>query len=234
MGVPHCGQHGDYDGNYAETWSQGAMLNTPYWKEDISTIWFSADWHFGHEGILMHQLMRDEVFRSVGEMDAAIIDGINAVVLPQDTLYFLGDFGWQASKYGHYRQKLNVRGLHMIRGNHDRPSLGRHCSTYNDVLHRKFRWPGLDHRVKVHMSHYPVLSWDGMHHGGIHLYGHCHGTIEDNFDSIYPGRRSMDVGIDNIHKITGAWRPISLGEVLDRFGGDVTNDRLPGPFEEIV
>lgn len=27
---PHCGRHSDYDGNPAETWSQGAMLNLPY------------------------------------------------------------------------------------------------------------------------------------------------------------------------------------------------------------
>jgi hypothetical protein len=57
--------------------------------------------------------------------------------------------------------------------------------------------------------------------------------IEDNFDSIYPGRRSMDVGIDNIHKLTGEWRPISLAEVIERLGGDTTADRMPGPFEEL-
>jgi calcineurin-like phosphoesterase family protein len=195
--------------------------------------WFSADWHLGHEGILTHRLTRDGDFASVDEMDAAIIDGINAVVKPKDTLYFLGDFGWQASKYGHFRSRLNVRGLHCIRGNHDRASLTHHCSTFAGMMHRKFRWPGLDHRVKIHMSHYPILSWDAMHHGGIHLYGHAHGIYEDNLDKIHPGRRSMDVGIDNIHRLTGKWRPISLGEVIDLLGGDTTADRMPGPFEEL-
>jgi hypothetical protein len=118
-----------------------------------------------------------------------------------------------------------VRSLHVTRGNHDRPSLEPHCSTVTDMLFRKFRWPGLDHRVKVHMTHYPLLSWDAMHRGGIHLYGHCHGVIEDNLDKIHPGRRSMDVGIDNVHKLTGAWRPISLAEVIGRVGGHTTNDR---------
>lgn len=199
----------------------------------MPTIWFSADWHLGHQGILTHHLTRDADFASVDAMDDALLDGINAVVKPKDTLYFLGDFGWQASKYGSYRARLNVREFHCIRGNHDRPRLGTLCSTYNDMLHRKFHWPGLDHRVKVHMTHYPILSWDGMHHGGIHLYGHCHGMIERNFDRIYPGRRAMDVGIDNIHKLTGEWRPISLAEVIDRLGGDITDARLPGPFEEL-
>lgn len=197
-------------------------------------IWFFADPHFGHEGILTHQLTRDANFDTVAEMDDAIIDGINSAVKSEDTLYCIGDYGWQASRYGHYRQRLNVRQLHIVRGNHDRPSLARHCSTYNDMLYRKFTWPGLDHRVKVHMTHYPLLSWDGMHRGAIHLYGHGHGIYEDNLDKIYPGRRAMDVGIDNIHKITGEWRPISLGEVIDRLGGDVTADRIPGPFEETI
>jgi calcineurin-like phosphoesterase family protein len=196
-------------------------------------IWFSADWHFGHEGILTHQLKRDEAFDSVEEMDNTLIDGINAVVDADDILYFMGDFGWRANRYGHYRHRLNVRQLHIVRGNHDKASLARYCSTFNDMLHRKFSVPGLEHRVKVHMAHYPILSWDALHHGGIHLYGHCHGMIEGNFDRIYPGRRAMDVGIDNIHKLTGEWRPISLGEVIDRLGGDHTDERIPGPFEVV-
>ena len=227
-----CHQGGPYTGS-VDTWSEGVMFNAPYWKEDAATIWFSADFHFGHNGILTSQLTRGADFASVDEMDAAIIDGINAVVKPRHTLYCIGDFGWQASRYGHYRQRLKVRELHIVRGNHDRPSLAQHCSTYSDMLYRKFKWPGLDHRVKVHMTHYPVLSWDGLHHGGIHLYGHGHGIYEDNLDKIHPGRRSMDVGIDNIHKLTGEWRPISLGEVIDRLGGDVTSERLPGPFENV-
>jgi len=192
-------------------------------------IWFSADWHFGHAGILAHQLKRDADFSSVGAMDDAFIDGINSVVKPVDILYFLGDFGWKVSRYGHYRSRLNVRQLHIVRGNHDRPSLSRHCSTFNDMLYRKFTVLGLDHHVKIHMCHYPILSWDAMHHGGIHLYGHCHGMNEKNMNKIHPYRRSMDVGIDNIYSLTGEWRPISFGEVFECFGGP-TDERLPGPF----
>jgi len=195
-------------------------------------IWFSADWHFGHEGILTHQLKRDEAFGSVEAMDTALIDGINAVVGPDDTLYFLGDFGWRATKYGHYRARLNVRQLHIVRGNHDRASLASFCSTFNDMLYRKFRIAGREHRVKIHLCHYPLLSWDGLHHGGIHLYGHSHGGYENELNAMFPGRRAMDVGIDYIHRLTGEWRPISMDEVLDRFGGDTTSERLPGPFEE--
>lgn len=196
-------------------------------------IYFSADWHLGHKGILMHQLTRDADFASVEAMDDTLIDGVNAVVKPDDILYFLGDFGWRAHRYGHYRARLNVRQLHIVRGNHDKPSLAKHCSTFTDMKCIKVQVEGLVRRVKIHMCHYPILSWDAMLRGGIHLYGHCHGMIEDKFDSIFPSRRSMDVGIDNIHRLLGEWRPISFDEVLRAFGGDTTDARLPGPFEEL-
>jgi calcineurin-like phosphoesterase family protein len=82
------------------------------------------------------------------------------------------------------------------------------------------------------MLHYPMLSWDALHHGGIHLYGHSHGRYEGELDKIFPGRRSMDVGVDNIFRLFGMWRPISLGEVINLLKVEEQEDRLPGPFEE--
>jgi len=194
-------------------------------------IWFSADWHLGHPGILIHQPFRLDAFRCLEEMDAQLIAQINSAVRPNDELYFLGDFAWQASRYGHYRQRLNVRKLHIVRGNHDSSSLRKHCSTFNEVLYRKFSCDGFEHPIKVHMFHYPILSWPGLHRGSLHLYGHSHGRYEEKLDQIFPGHKSMDVGIDNIFRLTGMWRPISLDEVTQRLGAHQVEDRLPGPFE---
>jgi len=195
-------------------------------------IWFTADSHFGHPGILIYQPERMNAFGCVENMDAEIIAQFNSVLRPNDELFHLGDFAWQASRAGHYRQRLNVRKLHIVRGNHDSSSLSKHCSTFSDMLCRKFKCEGFKHPVKVHMLHYPMLSWDGLHHGGIHLYGHSHGRYEDELDKIFPGRRSMDVGIDNIFRRFGMWRPISLDEVIELLGPGYENDRVPGPFEE--
>jgi hypothetical protein len=102
------------------------------------------------------------------------------------------------------------------------------------MLFRKFRlYTQETHPTKIHMTHYPILSWDSLHHGGLHLYGHTHGIYEEKLDWIFPGRRAMDVGIDNIHKLTGQWRPISLLEVTKRLGTGVSEERVPGPFEEM-
>jgi len=195
-------------------------------------IWFSADWHFGHLGILVHQSPRLNAFGCLEEMDAQLIAQINSVVRSDDELFFLGDFAWRASRYGHYRQRLKVRKLHVVRGNHDSSSLRKHCSTFNDVLHKKFPCDGFEHSIKIHMCHYPMLSWAGLHRGSLHLYGHSHGGYEEKLDQIFPGRKSMDVGVDNIFRLTGAWRPISLAEVIQRLGGGQSEDQLPGPFED--
>jgi calcineurin-like phosphoesterase family protein len=198
-------------------------------------IWFSADWHFGHGSILTHQPLRLAAFGDTEEMDAQLIDNINALVKPNDELFFLGDYCWKASKAGHYRERLNVRKLHVCQGNHDPNSLRNHVSTFQEMHCRRF--DSGDVAYKIHMCHYPLLSWRALHHGGLHLYGHSHGRYETELEAMHPGRRAMDVGIDNIHRLTGEWRPIRLSEVIDRLVGDAPATysrgcRLEGPFEK--
>lgn len=172
-------------------------------------IWFTADWHLGHQGILLHQPERK--FECTKEMDNHFIDTCNRIVKPKDTLYYLGDFCWQASKAAHYRCRLKVKWLHACRGNHDKASLGKQVTTFEHMIFAKIR---IDTEIKkFHLCHYPMLSWDSKSHGGYHLYGHCHGTLD------YHGNgRAMDVGIDNIYKLLGEWRPIGLYEILTMLG----------------
>ncbi len=173
-------------------------------------IWFSSDWHFGHTNILLHQPDRLTAFGGIKEMDDKLIEQINSVVFPEDELFFLGDFAWKASKYGHYRQRLNVRKLYACQGNHDSNSLRAHVTGMWDMICRKFAGH------KIHLCHYPLLSWRALHHGSIHLYGHSHGMYERCLDEMFPGRRAMDVGIDAEFQRTGNWLPVSLDEVIER------------------
>ena len=59
------------------------------------------------------------------------------------------------------------------------------------------------------LSHYAHRVWNQSHHGVIHLYGHSHNSIDNNYG------KSMDVGVDAIFALTGKYRPISITEVLD-------------------
>lgn len=184
-------------------------------------IYFTADTHFGHTNILMHQPERLNAFESVEEMDARLIDQINAHVQPDDELWHLGDFAWKASRIGHYRQRLNVRKLYVCQGNHDANSLRNHVSGMWDMACRKFTVGGKI--IKFHMCHYPLLSWRALHHGSVHLYGHSHGIYEKCMDEMFPGRRAMDVGMDAMYCLTEEWRPISLDEVIYRLVRDEEN-----------
>jgi calcineurin-like phosphoesterase family protein len=82
----------------------------------MSTIWFTADSHFGHEAIIRHC---DRPFTSVEEMDEALIDKWNAVVGKNDIVYHLGDVGF--SNDTHTLECVSrLRGhKRLISGNHD-------------------------------------------------------------------------------------------------------------------
>ncbi len=178
----------------------------------MSEIYFISDLHLDHPGILKHQLDRGNLFGcNLEEMNTAIIDGINSVVTKNSTLWVLGDFCWKASKYGHFRQRINCRNLHIVMGNHDTNSLRQHVSSISNMVCRNFR------SRRFVLCHYPIASWSGRHHGSIHLHGHCHGTITDALDSLWPDRFMQDVGIDCAYKEFGTWTPYSLDYFFDKF-----------------
>jgi calcineurin-like phosphoesterase family protein len=175
-------------------------------------IHFTSDLHLGDAGIFKHQPERLALFgNNVDAMDTAIIDGINASVNAGDELWILGDFSWKASKQGHYRHRLKARSIHVVTGNHDSSSLRNHVSSMNDMVYRKFG------RQKFHMTHYPIVSWRAREHGTIHLYGHCHGTMESTLNDLWPARRAQDVGIDYAYRIFGDCRPFSMDYIMEKF-----------------
>lgn len=71
------------------------------------------------------------------------------------------------------------------------------------------------------LSHYAFRVWNKSHHQSIMLFGHSHGTLPEY--GLHSGIRldesmkykTMDVGIDNIFKLKGEYRPISLLEVIE-------------------
>ena len=54
----------------------------------MSKIWLTSDWHFCHE---KEFLWSPRGFKNQYEMNAAIIERHNSIVLPDDDIYCLGD-----------------------------------------------------------------------------------------------------------------------------------------------
>lgn len=84
----------------------------------MSAIFFTADHHFGHPGIIG---MCQRPFTDVDEMDEAFVEEWNAVVRRGDTVWHLGDFAHKAnaercqSIFG----RLNGR-KNLVLGSHDK------------------------------------------------------------------------------------------------------------------
>ncbi|WP_428427289.1 metallophosphoesterase [Pararhizobium sp.] len=154
--------------------------------------YYTADLHLGHASIL-RSCAATRPFSTTEEMDAVIIDNINARARQDDLLYILGDFTQSRnSEYvEHLFHSIRARKV-LILGNHDVDNRGEVKTVIaglpwdrppSDTLETK------DGGKRVWLSHYAHRSWPAMHHGSYHLYGHSHGNL--------PGySRSRDVGID--------------------------------------
>lgn len=160
-------------------------------------------------------------------MNESLIEQWNSLVGPKDTIYHLGDFAFCGKeRMLEIISRLNGKKV-FIRGNHDKTLK----SIYNQGLldgelhdYLEFHEYIDDKKVKVVMSHYPMLTWNGAAHGAVMFHGHSHGTL----NHMNTNCRRMDVGYDSLggicrldHVIRWALRaPVSApdvkGEVFEK------------------
>lgn len=169
--------------------------------------WFTSDLHLGHGNIIKYS---NRPFVDTNEMDAHIINEINRVVMPGDSLYMLGDWLFGPNKIERliaYRARIACQNIITIWGNHD--DVIRHDQRVRDC----FKWSGdfLETHIenqRFTLVHYAMRVWDKSHHGAYHLYGHSHGTLPDD-----PTSRSFDCGVDTELFGHKRFTPYSMGEV---------------------
>lgn len=149
---------------------------------------------------------------AVDQMNDVLTDNINEMVGVNDTLWILGDFMFaKKEKVEHkarfYRDRIKCRNVNLIWGNHDDYRIKRYFNEVHD-LHTVY----VNGKAVV-LCHYALAVWNRSHRGAYHLYGHSHSTAEPWLMEQMPGRRAMDVGVDNAAKITGSYRPFSFEEI---------------------
>jgi len=171
-------------------------------------IYFSADLHLGHSGVLK---MSNRPFSNIEEHDEHLIDSINSLVGKRDDLYILGDFAWREPQK--YLSQIKCRNRFLIRGNHDQKNIHSYIKNVYDTREVKIPFPEEGPRTKVWLSHYPHAYWPSSHYGALHLYGHLHSMREETLDTAFPRRRAMDVGVDNAYRLLGQYRPFSAEEI---------------------
>ena len=178
---------------------------------------FTADPHFGQFGIsqMMGRVAPNGALMESGEQhDHILMSEINATVGRDDELIIIGDFC--ESSPGKYRSKIKCRHVRLIKGNHDPYTKCRNVfGEIPEIARTKVYNKSRSDYVRAFLCHYPTIYWDGSHKGWIHLYGHCHSQREEYLDQLEPGRRSMDVGVDNAYLKLGRYRPFSEVEIYD-------------------
>jgi calcineurin-like phosphoesterase family protein len=155
-------------------------------------IFFTADTHFQHEKIIG---FCNRPFSSVEEMDKTLFTNWNAVVRPKDAVYHLGDvFFGDHDTFLPMLKKLNGR-KYLVQGNHDNAAKLELLAEYFEILPPLtdigFEWKigGIEEKFRIVLCHYPLLTWSRSRFGALMLYGHVHGRVPAD-------AQSLDVGVD--------------------------------------
>jgi calcineurin-like phosphoesterase family protein len=205
----------------AELDRRGGTWHTGSWKGDKASAWRISK-------------------ESVEIMNRALIDNINKTVPENALLIHAGDFRLWPKHDGQveaYLQsirdllaQIRCKNIGLVWGNHD---------TVPEAA-KLFKWAHQRVKVEVHddlqvvIDHYANLVWDRSHRSAVHVYGHSHADIEKYADELMPGRRSMDIGVDNAARIIGEYRPFHIREIIQRLAcrpGFSLNPSIPTSYK---
>jgi calcineurin-like phosphoesterase family protein len=174
-------------------------------------LFFTSDTHYSHKNICRattewkdaDDKTRD--FKSLNHMNDTIVNNINKRVGEDDILFHLGDWSFGGfEKIQELRDRIICKNIYIITGNHD-----HFLRDNKDEVQKYFTKifpPYLELEVikqavikntpnkkyNFVLSHYPIVSWNGMNKGYMHIHGHTH--LPNNL-KLMPGR-GIDCGLD--------------------------------------
>jgi calcineurin-like phosphoesterase family protein len=190
----------------------------------VSTF-FTSDMHFGHNNIFKYT---KRPWTNTKEMNEILIKNWNNTIGLKDRIFHLGDFCW-GYKFLKDAEPI-LRRLNGIKffilGNHDDALKDKAREIYLDKYANlnSFILPPLYEEkingIGITMCHYAMRTWNKSHFGAWQLYGHSHGSLQDD-----PNLMSMDVGID-CHP---EYRPFSFDEVKEHM-----SNKTFKPIERIL
>ena len=170
----------------------------------MNNVWYTGDQHFWHTNIIKYC---DRPFKTVEEMNEAMIERWNEVVKEEDIIYHVGDFGLGSyDKLKEVFDRLNGRKI-IIRGNHDRSRTSLTKMGW-EVHKQPFV---LDDTIIL--THLPIVdasaavsTWNDMKVYQMNLPNIC-GHIHEKWKR---KGSSYNAGVD-VHD----FRPVSLKELLE-------------------
>ena len=163
----------------------------------------TSDLHLNHASMIKWYPKYRNFGDKIEDMNNGIIKHWNDNVKPEDTVYHLGDFAFATEDFiVKILDNLNGKKVFII-GNHDR-KVKKVLKEYGSVYTRlNLRFDINKKQTQIVLDHFPLLEWDGLYHGALHFYGHCHGTLTNK-------GRSIDVCYDKQGKILDLKKAIEL------------------------
>jgi calcineurin-like phosphoesterase family protein len=163
-------------------------------------------------------------FETLEQMNETLVEYINDVVEPNDWLIHLGDWSFGGfEKIQEFRDQINCKNIVLILGNHD-----HHIVNNKENVRKLFSHVAFYEELKVTQSnrstekfvlcHYPIISWNGQHHGVRMLHGHQH----LKGDSRVTQTDRMDVGVCG----NPYFRPYHIEEVVQHLNQTIVNNEV--------
>ena len=169
-------------------------------------IYYTADLHLGRANVIRHC---DRPFKSVDEMDEALIQNWNSRVHRLDTVYIVGDLFFRNRRpCEECLAELKGR-KHLITGNHDSSWM------------KQTDWPGFFESVNslltmkdngrlVTLCHYPLMTWPDSRRDSYMVYGHIHNSTAAGFwPLIRDNPHMLNAGVD-----VNRFFPVTLDELI--------------------
>lgn len=198
------------------------MANIKIREYDPDKVFFTSDLHFGHTNIIKYC---GRPFKTVDEMNAALVENWNKTVPENGIVFDLGDFAIGGSSvWETFATQLNGE-HHLILGNHD-------IKNFRTGYEKFFASVSMQQVIEVDgisiwLNHYPYLCFGGSYkddHSVWNLFGHVH-TTKTGYDGKDAERVAFntfptqyDVGVD-----LNGFRPISFNEVQLIIGKRISN-----------
>jgi calcineurin-like phosphoesterase family protein len=134
----------------------------------MSNIFFCSDHHFAHNNILTFKNWDGSMLRpgfiDVEHMNETMVERHNAVVKPEDRVYFLGDVAM--GKRGlEYLSRMVGRKV-LIKGNHDKESVNTYMKYFDDIR-------GSHQFDGMILTHIPIRP-QSLGRWGTNVHGHLH------------------------------------------------------------
>lgn len=184
-------------------------------------VYFTSDIHYNHKNLCngvskWTDKSKTRPFKTLSEMNDLIVQNINEMVSENDYLVINGDLAFGGfENVSVFLDRIHTKNIILIFGNHD-----EHIIKNRDNIQDRFLYAGhyleltieeplVPNTKKIShtfvLMHFPIVSWNKIGHGRIHLFGHIHFPSDKKLQQ----GKSMDIGLDG-----NDFKPYEMSEIL--------------------